>query len=678
MIKSEVSGVVFSRHPTENNTNQIIIEAGFGLGEAVVTGRISPDRYILTKTPLKIAKKTISKQEKIFEIISNGNRAWSALPQDMAGRQKLSDKDIMTLANLVIKIESHYGFPVDVEWAKGGDTLHILQSRPITTKPIEAEQGKYVWSNVNIAEVLPGVNPPLVTSLLIAGLNPVFQKILRLTKEVPIAKNIKGRLYFNISAIEKALQRLLKIQNLSLVKFFGGAGYEKEVFLRISFWAKVRLSIIVIIAFISSLVSIYFLRKKFAFLDKKKELIQNRIKKADSLPDLIKIQKEFSTYLFSMMASLFNGILPSVSFYFIFVDLCNKWLKHNGNELLSSGGGELDQVQAFNSLWMLSREIKNEENLAPDFMQSETVSQAEDIIGRSQFIYNNYKEFLEKHGHRRIQEFNFFLPRWSEDPSFIIMLLKKYIETPEEDNPLVKQRGREESHRNVLREVLKEVPWWKRVILRWLYSRTKKGLYEREHFKSEILKLFLPLRFLCLKIGSKLYEEKTLADPTDIFFLTKEEFDALSEKKILRTFIEERKEAYKKYKNVTLPDIIDETGGIMQDVPEVESRVILYGIAASAGKVEGTARVINSMEEIGTLNPGDILVTDHTDPGWIPVFVFIKGVITNRGGLLSHAVIVAREYGLPAVVNVPNATTIIKDTRRVILDGDKGIVKIIN
>jgi pyruvate,water dikinase len=163
--------------------------------------------------------------------------------------------------------------------------------------------------------------------------------------------------------------------------------------------------------------------------------------------------------------------------------------------------------------------------------------------------------------------------------------------------------------------------------------------------------------------------------------LTREEVNT-SDQSVYLADISKRKQEYQKYEYTKLSEIITnvENFSELSHISQCDSYSVsvLKGIAASHGIVEGTARVISSIDEIASLKPGDILVTDHTDPGWTPVFVTIKGIITNTGGLLSHASIVAREYALPAVVNVPNATNIIKDGQTIILDGDSGIVKIIS
>jgi phosphohistidine swiveling domain-containing protein len=469
---------------------------------------------------------------------------------------------------------------------------------------------------------------------------------------------------------------------------------KRKVWLR----AKMGLLIFGMKVFIRSFYSQRGFRRSVNQVNKRAELFNQRIAQTKQLPELLTLENEIFSYIKTLMASAVKALLYPISFYFLFTSLCQKWLQNKSNEkahtLLASGGKELQLIEAFSALWDLSRKIKTNPaqktagrpTLVDEFIKAESTSIVEEILHRTPGIYNQYQVFLQEHGHRCVKELDFSLPRWNEDPTFIITILKNYLKAPEYSAPRIKHKVIQQQRKLLLKQVSQKLPGWKFAVLKKLLNRAQKAQYEREYVKSEFIRLLVPLRSVFLKIGECLYTQKLLENPLDIFMLTREEVN-ISDRSVYLADISKRKQEYQKYEHIKLPEIITNVENLSDHASKRDSysedgftgvNHVLKGIAASHGIVEGTARVISSIDEIASLKPGDILVTDHTDPGWTPVFVTIKGIITNTGGLLSHASIVAREYALPAVVNVPNATNIIKDGQTIILDGDSGIVKIIS
>jgi len=231
----------------------------------------------------------------------------------------------------------------------------------------------------------------------------------------------------------------------------------------------------------------------------------------------------------------------------------------------------------------------------------------------------------------------------------------------------------------LLQRLRKEMPGWKVSLLAWLAGKARKGQNTRELVKSSLIRIFVPFRKIILKSAKLLLEKQLLKEDIDIFFLLDSELDRIDIDTAPLRYIQDRKLEYLKNRDIYLPNVITDLNllagkGQYEPSPDIKE---LKGLAVSMGKVTGTAKVIISSGDIGRLLPGDILVTDHTDPGWTPVFVTISALVTNTGGLLSHASIVAREYGLPAVVNVLNATKIIKDGDKLEVDGNTGIIRIL-
>lgn len=361
MVQSEVSGVAFSANPARDDGNsEIVIEACAGFGEALVSGQITPDRYLVVKEPLHIRKKNIHKQEKML-VCEAGENRWQNTPEDLIFRQKLSDAEIINLSKAVLAIESHYGFPVDVEWAVENGRIFIVQCRPITTRP-RAKKEKYVWSNFNMAEVLPGINPPLVTSFLIGIFNPAAGRMFGIKSGVPIMRDIKGRLYLNLTVLEKRMAEIIKNDNFSITNFFGGNQKNRAHVPVFSWRAKIGLGVFGLKMLVSSFLYQRRFGKNLGTMESRADLFRQRAFAEERLEGLIALQREIFDFLNTMLKYAFKAMVYPFSAYFLFLSITQKWLKSAGNKeahlLLATGREELQLVRAFHELWNLSRKIK--------------------------------------------------------------------------------------------------------------------------------------------------------------------------------------------------------------------------------------------------------------------------------------------------------------------------------
>lgn len=683
MVQAQVSGIAFSHDPLHQNNENVIIEAGYGLGEAVVSGQVSPDRYILARNPMRISEKTIGSQARMVAPIDRGGTEWRDIPGEEALSQKLSDEKILELAGLLLTLENHFGYPVDVEWAVDGDGLFILQCRPITSRRHEPEIPKGLWSNVNLAEVLSGVNPPLVSSLVMGIVTPAFCKLFGAPPRSEIIGDIKGRLYFNVLIIQKGLQDILG-NDFDITSFFGGSSGAEKALPKFSLRGKIRFVLFVLKSFAHSFWWNWRFNQQARTVRSCVESFARQVSGTDAAGALLALTDNIFIRLREWMTSGFIGILYQISFYFLYLALCRKWLGEKGNniahELYASGGTELQLIRGFSDLWKIGRIVAGNAGLKQQFLSAAEPGEVEEIFKEDQDVSRAWQVFLREHGHRAVNELNFSLPRWSEDSSFIVSVLKNYLEAPDSFDPARRILQIKEEQTQKLRKISEALPRWKTALLTNLLRRGRKGMNEREHAKTELVRMFVPLRTAYLKIGAILASQNLLDRQEDIFMFSRSELrDTLLSGADRRGLVRERNEAYREYALQEMPEFFADPG-IIADLPPAsaaERPSVLKGLAVSHGTVKGTARVILDIGEISHLRPGDILVTDHTDPGWTPVFVTVGGVVTNIGGLLSHAAIVAREYGLPAVANVKEATRFIKDGQTVLLDGDAGTITLL-
>jgi pyruvate,water dikinase len=685
LVECEVSGVAFSRISDPAGKERLVIEAGLGLGEAVVSGGISPDRYELNIDPLYIIGKTISSQGRMMKRQGNAI-AWQNVDQSVQATQKLADEQIKWLAQVVLKIEGIFASPRDVEWGFAGGRIAILQCRPIASAGRDSTK-KLIWSNVNISEILPGIVLPLVSSTMMFVIEPALRSVLPVKKNETLLRDFKGRLYFNATAIARVLAEKTRIKNFPVELLFGGQGLGQ---LKMTVAGKLALASYGAKVFVHSTAAFWKFKAKIGEAVKMAREYERRARAAAELPDLLALESEIAVYSRSVMVGASTLLYP-LTYYFIFIHLCRKWLNdrtgEKANSFLASGSRQVEMLESFEKLWDLSRSIKNDRNLANRFLKAGTISKAEAALAQSRGASAAWQVYLEKYGHRCAGEADFSRPRWKEDASFLINTLKLYLKTSEEADPTSKIEKLAKKKEMLLWETKRLLPGWKFLIFKKTLASAEGVQILREQIKSALIRLLFPLRLVYLKIGSIIMVKGYFRNASDIFFLTREEIDAVRRGTLavdpdLANLVARRKNSHKRAAGLKMPAVIEgepDFPDISMEAASSQAKVeTLQGLAVSSGIAQGVARVVERIDDIWKIRPGEILVCDHLDPGWTPVFVVVKGVVSNTGGLLSHASIVAREYGLPVVANVSRATVLIRDGQRIMVDGNRGTVKIID
>ena len=682
MLKSDCSGVAFSLDPVTMDDKFVVIEACYGLGEALVSGKIDPSGYSVNKGNLSISSFRQGRQdvECVFSEGGAGFTEYKKVAPEKACKNVLSDPEVMMITSQVMCVEKNFKMYVDVEWSMVDGTLYFLQVRPATAlKP--AKNNSDVWSNVNIAEVLPGQNYPLVVSFCSTTIDVAIKMAAGMPSENEIIRGVKGRLYFNLTAIEDHFRVNLGMKDFSAALLFGGEKTEIPKPSRIEFKYLVKLFKLGLGLLISSISLQSWLKKFVKNIKNETGEWGKEAEKAGTLWEIIKLKKMLIERCRDDITKSFTALIIPMMWIDNFNKTAKKWLKRpeDGIILLSGEFSRIEIISGFKALWRISRLIKADPGFSAAFLKTQSMAGAEILINEKKEIKKAYEEFLDEYGHRCPKEIDFSQPRWYEDRSFIIDNLRTYIKAEDSLNPERKEQELLVKRQELIENLRKELPGWKVSLLAWLAKKARKGQNTRELVKGSLIRIFVPFRKVVLKIAKMLMEQKLITEEVDIFFLLDEEVDRLDVDKEPLKKIRGRKLEYLKNRDIYLPNVITDLElligkGQYEPSPDIKE---LKGLPVSHGKIIGTARVIMRPEDIGRLLPKDIMVTDHTDPGWTPAFVTIAALITNTGGLLSHASIVAREYGLPAVVNVPDATKIIKDGQTLEVDGNLGIVRIL-
>lgn len=687
MISPEVSGILFTADPVTSNRKVSSIDAGFGLGEALVSGLVNPDVYKVRSGEI-IDKKINPKKLAIIPLNEGGTQHMS-LPPAQQTIQALTDNQILELEGIGRKIESHFGVPQDIEWCLADGHFYVVQSRPITTLfpiPVVADQDNHVYVSVGHQQMMTDAMKPLGLSFFLMTTSaPMAQAGGRLFVDVtqmlvsPVSRpTVLDALGRSDPLIKDALLTVLDRENfIKIIPADEAPSQPNTATIKPAQEPQAPAD------FDPSVVSDLIHRSQTS-LETLKQAIQ--AKTGPELLDFIQEDlKELKALLFDplSMKVLMAGFDAS------------KWI----NDHLELWLGEKNAAD------VLSQSVPNNmtsemgmalldvaDVIRPFPMVIEALHDAnEDDFLKSLFGLEGGQEaiqaitsFLGRYGMRCPGEIDITRSRWAERPSAIIPLLLSHIKNFE---PGESQRKFEEGLKEAMNKEaellsrLKQLPEGEEKV-RETQSRIRlirdlSGY--REYPKYGMISRYFVYKQALLKEAARLVGSGILQDEEDIFFLIFEELREVTDTKQLDyEIIRKRKAEYQFYEKLMPSRVMTSdgemiTGDYRRDQLPAGS---LAGLPVSSGVVEGRARVILNMEE-AELEEDDILVTTFTDPSWTPLFLSIKGLVTEVGGLMTHGAVIAREYGLPCVVGVVDATRLIKDGQRIRVNGTEGFVEIL-
>jgi pyruvate,water dikinase len=712
LIDADAAGVMFTTDPAGGDSDSILIEAAFGLGEAVVQGKVAPDRVAVSRSGLRVARReTGSKRMQI--VAAKDGVCEQLLAAEKAGASVLDDETAARLAGLGLEVERLLGGPQDIEWAVRAGEIWILQARAVTT----LRQGRgtsfeerQVWTNAGVGEVLPDVVTPMTWSLLrlFMGdyLDGSFRACgIRLKYEQAVGL-IAGRAYFNFNTA-CALGRLVPgLRHRSMESLMGGHQDTMLALKQINIseadlprieiqrWKAAVGLPAAVLRFLR-----YSPRRGWAIVDKVRRFNEDLARVEPGPPSdgelLAAICGSFSPATLGGFKVL-DEALGAVGFFFFYnsllFHLCERWFPPEGrskaNRLLT-GIGDLDDAGAGRELWLLAEQAAREPEIKSVLLGerafSAFASRLEGCQGGRTFR-ERWDEFMHRHGHHVRGEIELFNPRWSECPDFVLDMVRGYVEAINAGHPgpIVRQEalaGERVALANQCIGGLKNP--LKRAIFRLVLHRAQKGGGIRENLKSELIRRFGFLRRLLLELGRRLAARGRLADANDMFFLGIEELRSgslLDSGTDLRALVAGRRALYEQNLKIIPPSVVVGRFDPRTFVPDAVDRAMkmFHGLGVSAGIVTGRARVILRSDANERVQPGEILVAPFTDPGWTPYFVAAAGIVMDMGGMLSHGSIIAREYGIPAVVNVGPATQIIRTGQWIEVDANRGVVRVLD
>jgi phosphoenolpyruvate synthase/pyruvate phosphate dikinase len=660
MLFPQAAGILFTADPVTANRKVTSIEAGFGLGEALVSGLVNADRYKVRDG--QVIEKTIR--------------------QD---RQVLTDAQIVRLARLGRQIEGHFGQPQDIEWCLVEDDFHIVQSRPITTLypiPEAEDQGNHVYVSVGHQQMMTDPMKPLGLSLFAAGhmVAAGGRPFVDITKQLasPAGRDVLLNVLGRDPLIKDALTTLIErdfVASSPPAPNAPGPDQSKLVLAPAGFETQIEDD--------PAIVADLIARSQASIEELKRDI---RTKSGTDLLDFILEDNRILKQNLAEPRS-FAAIMAGMSAATWINEQMMAWLgeKNAADTLAQSAPNNVTSEMGLALLDVADvirphpeviayLQTAKDDGFLEGLLPLEGGPEAHDAI----------RAYLDKYGMRCAGEIDVTRTRWSEAPTTLVPLILSNIKNFEPGAARRKlEQGRQEAAKKEqeLLERLKQLPDGpqKAEETRQMISRLRTFMGYREYPKYAIVNRYFLYKQALLEEAGRLVRANVLQSQEDIYCLTFQEL-----REVVRThelddqIVSRRKAEHERHWKLTPPRILTSEGEIVAgaykraDLPAGA----LAGIAVSTGVVEGRARVLLRMAD-AELEAGDILVTRFTDPSWTPLFVSIQGLVTEVGGLMTHGAVIAREYGLPAVVGVENATRLIQDGQRIRVHGTDGTVEIL-
>jgi len=679
MVFPQASGILFTADPITSNRKVISIDASFGLGEALVSGLVSADCYQVKEGAI-IDKRIAAKKLAVYGRKEGGTETQQIDPK-LQKTQTLTEQQILQLARIGRQIEAYFGCPQDIEWCLVDDIFYIVQSRPITTLypiPEAKDQENRVYVSVGHQQMMTDPMKPLGLSF--------FQS----TTTAPMSK-AGGRLFVDVTPMLASRDHVLHYLGKSdpLIKDALMTVLERD------FIKMLPVDTTALNPYTST-------ADKMREIENNPSIVPDSIKRNQESLEALKhnIQTKSGSDLLDFIyedleqlkkivfdAQIIDVILVTMDAAAWINDNMNEWLgeKQAADTLSQSVPGNItsemglalldvaDVIRPYPEVIDYLEHVK-EDHFMDELLKLEGGQETRDAIDA----------YLAKYGMRCAGEIDITRTRWSEKPTTLVPMILGNIKNFEPNASKTKfEQGQQEAMKKEqeLLERLKQLPdgEQKAKETKRMINLIRNFSGFREYPKYSLINRYFVYKQALLKEAEQLAQAGIIHEKEDIFYLALEELhEVVRTNKLDYQIIIKRKDEYNHYEKLTPPRVITSDGEIMVGKYKRDNLPAnaIVGLPVSSGVIEGRARVILNMED-ADLEDGDILVTAFTDPSWTPLFVSIKGLVTEVGGLMTHGAVIAREYGLPAVVGVENATKLVKDGQRIRVHGTEGYIEIL-
>ena len=728
MAPARAAGVLFTVNPVSGDPSEMMINATWGLGEALVSGHVTPDTVLVDKASAAIKQVILGDKLVMTAIADDGTgngTIETPVAADARARQAVDAAEIAELVRLGNRLEQHFGKPQDVEWAVADNRVLLLQARPVTTAvaapappsksgletrppgddawpPADRPTQPFdLWTTYDVGERWPEPVTPFSWSTGYAMIQQNMDEALAGLKapyagKIQWSKRAFGHVYLNEGALTHAYNDGLGMPMGMVAPSMTGVIPVTPANNRYQWTKMLRHAGFFLGSFTQWEKNV---KRYVADFDKIDAWVDEFMARDLSGPtDQALWQEAEDVWLaraMHYMGAHSNATSLSLTAYNQLEEFVQRAMDDRALAPKLAGGiSGIIAAEIVPSLWNLARQFRQlglEEVVQRQPAQSALAALR--ATPAAEPIMAQFDAFLARHGHRCMSEAEWLHPRWIEAPESVIESIASYLRAGAGFDPAASVAGAEQERLAATAAVEQRVNPLQRAQFHWILDRVHRFMLARDNGQHYLVKLMLPVRRLYATLAARWAARGWLDAPDDFFFLVLEEVNAvlaspgaqesspaLQPALNLAHIAEERRKAYRFWFGQPMPDVLDAEGKPVEFTATSEQSadgLVLVGLAASRGQATGTARVVMTPQEAATIRPGEILVTRATDPGWTPVFSVIGAAVIEIGSTLSHAAIVAREYGLPAVVNIPQATQLISDGQQIRVDGDSGRVTIL-
>jgi pyruvate,water dikinase len=681
MVNADAAGVLFTANPVNGYRDEIVINAAWGLGEAIVGGLVTPDTIVVDKASGKVKVQEVAEKTLIIVPAGTGTEQ-RTLTDERRNKRVLSSSQVRGLARIGREIEALYGTPLDIEWCRAENQMFVVQARPITALP-EAEpaaptawrlpNGAYAAARNNIVELMTEPLSPLFETLGLDAINASLHRFLNgsfgmqgiMPREIVLAVNHYA--YNNGSVGAAGLGRMIFGAGKILRKMFTGA---------VERWTE-------------------------AGWPRYRDVVEHW--QAKNLPvlssaELVEGARCLTEAAIDAYAALISGIIPAAWITeAMFTIAYDRVVKRAGDPPASTYllGYLSAPIRADQSLYQLADWVRQHPALE-EHLQRASVSEMTDVAHAPVDVppalwgewQQRLRQYLQNFGYA-LYDLDFAHPVAADDPGPVLEALKLYVRR-EGTNPYARQSQLAERREQAVQRMQQRLKGWRLQSFRHYLASAQKYAPLREDGLAEIGLAYPLIRRMLRELGGRFWQHGVIVQPDEIYWLTGREvlvtaqqLDAGRAPKSLAERVPSRKAECRAASRVTPPMMLPQMklfGFDMMSLKDKRGRAargsVIKGVGAGSGRATGSARVLHSANDFGQMKRGEVLVAPITTPAWTPLFAMACAVVTDVGGPLSHGSIVAREYGIPAVLGTGVATRSIQSGQTVTVDGDAGTVTV--
>jgi pyruvate,water dikinase len=734
MVNAEAAGVMFTRDPLQPlDREHLVIESVWGLGEGLVSGELDADHYRVNRSTFLATDSRLTEKTYAMRRSAHGGIIKEPVNSSLINESSLSPSQIEELSRAALKLEMLVdGSPQDIEWAIEDGKISFVQMRPVTSFPIESFYDQSIngkdanlWDNSNIIESYSGVTSPFTFSYASHAYHQVYRQfalMMKVPEEVILDNEfrlrnmlglVRGRIYYNLINWYRLLMMMPgSAGNPSFMETMMGvkktlSSEHQKVFDFMKNPPDYGLGLKLNLIWVSL---IRFIRSDAIIRDFKVHFtsIYNEARKKNFRSWSLQEQINYYLYLQKEIlprwrAPIVNDFLCMV-FFGLLKKLTEKWVQSGDegaslqNDLLC-GQGDLESTEPTKMLMKIAKMVDFGDASFRDWFISQTADGAWKGLkeGRNPEVYSHFVRFLDLYGFRCVNELKFEERDLHDDPAFIVGNVASYVRMKTYSIEVMEKR--EEMIRVGAENIVKDrVYGFKRLFFFWILKHARKAVRNREDLRFDRTKSYGLVRHLMRAVGENFVKLELLDSEFDIFYLTVDEIISFVEGRLpthsIRDLVNIRKPIFDEYRrtpappdrfvtygavgmSLAYPSVLD-AGDLLKELkPKSDDPNLLFGTPCCPGVVEGIVRVAHEVKDTENLQ-GEILVTSRTDPGWVPLYPSCSGLLIERGSLLSHSAVVARELGLPTIVGISGGLmTRLKSGQRVRIDAGKGEIRIL-